>query len=210
MNTLKVDLLFNVLLAITLMFLTILLILKTEDSKPAVEDKNRLIITTEWEGTSDYDIDMWIKDPAGRFVGYAHKNGEGIVLQRDDTGFFQDKVTDADGNESYVPLNREIINIRKLIPGRYTVNVIVYSNKFRSLSRPELGITYGPVTVVTDLIQADPFAKWSGKEVTLEHNCQQATVLAFDVSADDKVTVIEDAPQIQLALNCSGTGEDMP
>lgn len=210
MKTLKIDLLFNTLISVTVMFMVILLILKTEVSKPAVEDKNRLIVTTDWKGSSDFDIDLWIRDPAGRHVGYSKKKGEGIVLQRDDTGFYSDKILDSEGNESFVLLNREILNLRKLIPGRYTVNVIVYSTKGDQIKSIYPEMTNGPVEIVTELIQADPFEKWEGKSLTLSENCQEFTVLAFDVSPTDEVKIVDDAPQIDMHLPCIGnlgTGE---
>lgn len=204
-STLMRDFLFNVLLVVLLILLSILLIFKTEDSKPAIEDRNRLVVTMEWDDTSDVDIDLWIRDPAGRTVGHSRRNGEGIVLQRDDTGFFNDKITDQDGNETYAVINREILNIRKLIPGRYFINTIVYSNKKNRTYDPSLPVTIGPVTVITDLIQADPFAKWEGETVVMQTNCQQLTVLAFDVSIDDVVTVVENPANIKLNIGCAST-----
>jgi len=209
LSTVFMDLFMNSTAFLLMVLVVILLIFNTKESDPAIEDKNKFVITTDWLGTSEADVDLWIRAPDGSIVGHTRKQANGTVLQRDDTGVSQDKIVDADGNTSWVYLNREIINIRKPIPGRYIVMVVMFHNDEGSDNPPEMGVTKGPVEVETELLQMDPFKQVPGKTVTLFDNCQRRTVIVFEINQKlELVTVPND--EIGEATfrgpTCSGSG----
>jgi len=200
------DLMLNMLVVISSVLIMLLLILKVETSPPSVEIKNIAIVTMEWPGISDYDLDLWIKTPNGTYVGFDNKEGDGVVLQRDDTGLMVDKIVDGDGKiTGYTELNLEILNIRHLVPGRYYVNVMVYSTKFGMAYDLNSGAQKVPVTVKSQLIQITPFAQYEGREFLLSKDCQEKTLLSFDVDNELNIVFNEEETNIRMGMPCTGS-----
>jgi hypothetical protein len=91
---------------------------------PQPKPPAQIIITVDWPNDYDDDIDVWVEDPLGNIVWYTRKNAGFMSLDRDDLGNSSDVV-----NQFNLNLNREIVLIRGIVPGEYTVNIFGYKRK---------------------------------------------------------------------------------
>ena len=128
------DLLFNSLLAFTLLFLITILFLNPPAKTGIIDPKAEFIITIKWDDNSPDDIDTWVEDPNGAVVWYKQPEIDLLHLDRDDRGLENDSIW-VDGKEIINPLNQEVITLRGVVPGQYIVNVHYYETKsFRDVN----------------------------------------------------------------------------
>lgn len=161
------------------------LIVKTEETKTKIDDKNEIVITLKWDPEYSDDVDLWLKDPKGSMVGFMNKEIPGIALERDDMGTITDTITDQDGNTRVIKLNQEVLNIRHLGPGIYTINAHMFSKR-----------TQGPVDVTLKLIKINPFKEFTEITKTLQERGSEVTMLTFEIDGSGNIininTKIED------------------
>lgn len=138
------DLLFNSLLAFTLLFLVTILFLNPPAKKGIIDPKAEFIITIKWEDNSIDDVDLWVRDPKGGLVWFRNPEVGLMHLERDDRGSAKDSIL-IDGVEVVNPLNQEMITIRGNVPGEYIVNVHYYNNKTSTKAKVEVrGVKINP------------------------------------------------------------------
>lgn len=119
------DLLFNALLGFTLLFMIAVTSLNPPAKQGNIEAKAELIVTTTWADGGRDDIDTWVEAPDGEKVWYRNPDAGLMHLDRDDRGAENDTLM-VDGREVTNPLNQEVVTVRGLLPGDYTVNVHRY------------------------------------------------------------------------------------
>ena len=78
-----------------------------------------LIIEARWPDGVNIDVDLWVKSPDDRPVGYTNAHGKYFNLLRDDLGTARD----------VTPLNYEIVFSRGIPAGEYIVNVHLFSRR---------------------------------------------------------------------------------
>lgn len=118
-------LLFNSLKAITFMFFMSFAMINSVAESGKVDPKAEMMITVTWADNSPDDVDTYVADPAGNIVWY-HRREAGLMnLDRDDRGMFRD-VIELNGKSIENPLNQEIVSLRGLSDGEYTVNIVHY------------------------------------------------------------------------------------
>ena len=122
------DLIFNILLGFVLLFFISILFINPITKLGNVNLKAEYIITIDWPDNLPDDIDLWVRDPNGEIVSYLNKDAGWLHLDRDDRGVINDRVKIGD-QELVYPLNREVVTLRGLIPGEYTVNVFLYEHE---------------------------------------------------------------------------------
>ena len=122
------DLIFNILLGFVLLFFISILFINPITKLGNVNLKAEYIITIDWPDNLPDDIDLWVRDPNGEIVSYLNKDAGWLHLDRDDRGIINDRVKIGD-QELIYPLNREVVTLRGLIPGEYTVNVFLYEHE---------------------------------------------------------------------------------
>jgi hypothetical protein len=120
-----IDLLFNALLGFTFLFLISVMFMNPEARKGRVDLKAEYIISATWPDHLADDIDLWVQDPIGETVSYLRKDAAWLHLDRDDRGEINDTIT-VNGEELIYPINQEIVTVRGIIPGEYTVNLYYY------------------------------------------------------------------------------------
>lgn len=98
---------------------------KDADAKPPGE----MAIEMTWPARCPADIDLWIKPPGERAVGYSNRNGTIVNLLRDDLGFTNDLSFEEGG------VNLETAYARFHKDGEYIINVHGYS-KLDKCERP--------------------------------------------------------------------------
>jgi len=118
-------LLFNSLKAITFLFFMSFAMINVEAQTGKVDPKAEMMITVTWPDGSTDDVDTYVADPAGNVVWYHSREAGLMHLDRDDRGMFRD-VFELNGQTIENPLNQEIVSLRGLSDGEYTVNIVHY------------------------------------------------------------------------------------
>lgn len=170
------DLLFNVLLAFTFLFIVSLIFLNPPAKTGIIDPKAEIIITATWDDNSPDDIDTWVEDPGGQLVWYKNPEAELMHLDRDDRGQSNDTIT-VDGQEIVNPLNQEVVTLRGFLPGEYVVNLFYYESHSNS-----------PVTATVRVVKVNPVADvvFYGS-VPLKRVGDEKTAVRFTVTEDGRV-----------------------
>lgn len=119
-STVANDLVMLVLLGfVTMVVLLLPHIHPPTEGDDAAKPAGQIIVEARWPDDMDCDVDLWVRAPGDRSVGYAAKNGATFDLLRDDLGF------DRDG----AGLNYEFAFSRGAPDGAYAVTVHLYSTR---------------------------------------------------------------------------------
>ena len=165
-------------LFIILLGLAAILLLMVEQKKVTVEnvEKNALYqVIMTWEGDSNNDVDLWVKDPKGRIVGFNRREGgRGSLhsLAHDDLGMINDL-----NDGEVIPENREVVSIRGIIPGEYVANCHMYAK--RDIE--------GTFRVTAKLIKVKPYVQVISVEVLLVTYGDEKTFFRFTFDEDEKI-----------------------
>ena len=183
------DLLFNVLLIFTFLFLIAIIFLNPPAKTGALDLKAEYIVTVKWPDHSPDDIDTWVRDPDGRTVWFRNTEDGFMHLDRDDRGVSNDTIR-VDGEDIINPLNQEIITIRRLVPGEYTVNLHYY----KSLSDQ-------PVVAEVSVARVNPSLEivFYGK-VSLEKVGAERTAVRFRIEGDGTVADVNTLPKTLVSV----------
>ncbi|NNE24539.1 MAG: hypothetical protein HKN11_18210 [Rhizobiales bacterium] len=170
------DLLFNTLMGFVLLFFLAILFLNPEKTKAKVDLDAQYVITVTWPDNLPDDIDTWVEDPEGQVTWYRNRNAGLVHLDRDDRGMLNDTLV-INGKEIENPLNQEVVAIRGLVPGEYTVNLHYY----------ETG-TKAPVDVLVRIARVNPVYKIVFYDkVSMPQKGAEKTAVRFTLSADGEV-----------------------
>ena len=147
-----------------------------------VKPKSQVMIEIEWPETSKSDVDLFLQVPGNKVVFYNNKEVPGAQLNRDDMGTLNDKITMPDGSVKLINENWEHILITKLVPGWYTVNVVLYSNKDRA-----------PVPIKIKVQQFKPYKVLLSNSFQLKRRLEETTQIRFKVDARGNIVKTSDA-----------------
>lgn len=132
----------------------------------------QLAVDLSWDATLETDIDLWVRGPRTRPIGYSNKNGPIFDHVRDDVG------TMIAGKPDQT--NSERICARILPDGQYVVNAHLFDLDGAPL----------PVEVHLQVIKFEVFdgtsEVWIDKTVNLEGPKQELTIIRF-VLQDGKI-----------------------
>src|ERR1700710_368542 len=114
--------LFKALQVISLMFFIVLLAVSPESKDGKIDSKAEFIVTMDWPDNHPDDLDLFVQDPVGNIVWYRHREAGFLTLDRDDRGGAHDFIL---VTSMYIapPIREEIVALRGLVAGEYTVNV---------------------------------------------------------------------------------------
>jgi len=184
---------------------------KTQD----VPAKAEYMLVIEWDEYIGDDIDLWVRDPNGKVLSFRNKQIGLLSLEKDDLGISNDTFFDSYGNQQIVAINTEVVTIRGVQPGQYTVAFQVYS----VLSHDVLlsNFKYFKLGTITPdevqkrrkvrftLISLNPSYKEAFKiEKQYEVMGQEIHLVNFTVSEDGSITDINTDP-IQIVLRTLAT-----
>lgn len=155
------------------------LLINEESRKGNVTEKAEFIIEMTWKDGSENDIDLWVSGPEDNIVFFGHKDGKFIVLDRDDVGLNNSMVT-ANG-VIFNPTRKEVATIRKILPGRYTVNVMMFRNRDGQTERPKVTVR-----------KLNPYGDIIEKTVELTTDGEEQTIISFDLNENGKVTNLDE------------------
>jgi hypothetical protein len=179
------DMLFNMLIAFVFCFIVALLAMNPKALKSGdIPSKAEFIITLSWPDMNPNDIDTWVEDPAGHLVWFNGRDAGLMHLDRDDRGLVNDTIV-INGKQVINPLNQEVVTIRGIAPGEYTVNANYYDTKD--------GL---PVNVTLSVMKVNPRAEvvFYGQQ-TLAHKGDEVTMVRFTVLPDGGVGNVNTLPK---------------
>ena len=183
-----IDLLFNLMLGSLAMFLLSLqmmapIVKKINEDVPRSAD---VVVRMEWQGSSDHDIDLWVKGPTGEVSGFQSKESPTMHLERDNLG------TDTNLTQPG-HINEEMVSIRQVSAGWYVVNVHYYTDRTDS-RKPEVKWSVTQMKPVMTTIATGT--------LTLNHKGEEKTAIRFLVN--DKGQVIDSETTIQTPFIMKG------
>jgi hypothetical protein len=179
------DMLFNMLIAFVFCFIIALLAMNPKALKAGdIPSKAEYIISVSWPDMNPNDIDTWVQGPGGDLVWFRAREAGLMHLDRDDRGLANDTII-VNGKQVINPLNTEVVTIRGIEPGEYTVNVQYYESKNNE-----------PVEVTVSVIKVNPRADvvFYG-QLTLARKGDEATAARFTVLPDGAVTNANTLPK---------------
>lgn len=125
------DLLFNALLGFVFLFLMSVLLINPPAEQGKIDPKAEYILTITWPEESPDDVDTWVESPSGEVLWFRQPAVGLMHLDRDDRGMANDQIV-VNGQSLRNPLNQEVITLRGVEPGEYTVNLHYYQSHSRN------------------------------------------------------------------------------
>ena len=188
------DLLFNILVGFAFLFIIAFLLIKPEAKKKDFDRNAEFVVVMEWDKEAKGDIDLYVEDPLGARCSFRKTVANFMHLDKDDLGSMNDTVVNADGTVSTVKINREVITIRGIIAGEYTINAHYYSERdYSNLdNRIEMGTSARKkkskeLTVKIELHKVNPYTiMWAG-EKKFRGKGQEETFVRFRLDKDGEV-----------------------
>jgi hypothetical protein len=179
------DMLFNMLIAFVFCFIIALLAMNPKALKTGdIPAKAEFIITVSWPDMNPNDIDTWVQDPGGNLVWFRAREAGLMHLDRDDRGLANDTIV-VNGKSIVNPLNQEVVTLRGIAMGEYTVNAHYYDSKDGQ-----------PVEVTVSVVKVNPKAEvvYYGT-LTLARKGDEATAVRFTILPDGSVTNVNTLPK---------------
>ena len=181
-NTAFLDILFNTLLGFVALFFLAFVQMnpKEEENKKNIESKAEFVITFTWNSEHDDDVDAYVEDPQGHLVMFKRREDGLMHLDRDDLGHRNDIIQSGEETIQYAE-NQEIVTIRGIIEGEYTVNAHMYLKKHPNVT-----------TVKITLEKLRPYKKIIEREIVLEKLGDEKTAFRFKLNKTGDVLETND------------------
>jgi hypothetical protein len=171
--------LFKALQVVAFLFFLALLVMNPEAKSGKIESKAQFIITMNWPDNHPDDIDLCVEDPIGNIAWYHQREAGFLVLDRDDRGAMNDSII-VNGKKISSPIRQEIVSVRGIVPGEYTVNVHYYVKYFANSPAVPVAVKVEKLNPGVEIIYADT--------TMLERVGQEKTAIRFKVAEDGGVT----------------------
>ena len=191
--------LFKALQVISFLFFLALLAVSPDSKDGKIDSKAEFIITMDWPDSHPDDLDMYVQDPAGNIAWYRHREAGFLVLDRDDRGGANDFIV-VNGKKIPSPIREEIVTVRGIIPGEYTVNVSHFA-----------ATTGQPVEASVKVQKLNPTAQVIFDDhVSVDHTGDEKTAVRFTLDAEGKVIDVNKRPKslMETFRNVHSNGAD--
>lgn len=189
--------LFKALQALAALFFIALLAIAPITNKGKVDSKAEFLITMSWPDNHPDDVDLFVQDPIGNVAWYRRREAGFMVLERDNRGGVNDFIM-VDGQKVRSPVRQEVVSLRGVVAGEFTVNVYHFS--------AQTGKSV-PVTVTVEKL--NPAVKVIAKEtVELNQGGTEKTAVRFTLDGKGDVTATSRADRsiLQTFFNASRNG----
>jgi hypothetical protein len=168
--------LFKALQVVSFLFFLALLMISTDAKNGKIDPRAEFIITMDWPDNHPDDLDLFVQDPIGNVAWYRHREAGFMVLDRDDRGGSNDFII-MNGKKISSPIREEIVTIRGIVAGEYTVNVSHFQ-----------ATTSRPVPVIVKVQKLNPKAQVIHENtLTVDHTGDEKTAVRFTLDAEGKV-----------------------
>lgn len=189
-NVAFIDLLFNLILGFTFLFLVAFLLINKPEKTADVEQKAEFLLVMYWQDNHVGDIDIWVDTPNG-MVNYVSPTVGAVHLDKDDLGRRNDWYYNAVGIKEYISINREIVTFRAKQPGDYVVNAHYYSGKEYNSSEDKIV----PANVTIEFMRLNPFFLIESQERTLYKQGDEATFYRFSITPEGYIRNVNYVPK---------------
>jgi uncharacterized protein YfaP (DUF2135 family) len=154
----------------------------------------------DWPDNHPDDLDLFVQDPAGNIAWYRHREAGFLVLDRDDRGGANDFIV-VNGKKIASPIREEIVTVRGVVPGEYTVNVSHFQ-----------ATTHEPVAATIKVQKLNPTAQVIYDDVvTVNHTGDEKTAVRFVIDAEGKVVDVNNRQKslMETFRNVHQNGADL-
>ncbi|WP_407151695.1 hypothetical protein [Bradyrhizobium sp. ORS 86] len=192
--------LFKALQVVAFLFFLALLAVSPDSKEGKIDSKAEFIITMDWPDNHPDDLDLFVQDPAGNIAWYRHREAGFLTLDRDDRGGANDFIM-VNGKKIASPIREEIVTLRGIVPGEYTVNVSHFQ-----------ATTGEPVAANVKVQKLNPTAQVIfDDKVTLNHTGDEKTAVRFRLDAEGKVINVDQRPKslLETFRNVHANGADI-
>jgi hypothetical protein len=192
--------LFKALQIVAFLFFIAVMSIAPDAKDGKVDTKAEFIITMDWPDNHPDDLDLFVQDPVGNIVWYRHREAGFLTLDRDDRGGANDFIL-VNGMKIPSPIREEIVTIRGLVPGEYTVNV----SHFQAVSGQ-------PVEATVKVQKLNPNAQVIfDDKVMVDHTGDEKTAVRFKLDAEGKVIDVQRRPKslLETFRNVRANGADL-
>jgi hypothetical protein len=192
--------LFKALQIVAFLFFIALLAISPDAKDGKIDSKAEFIITMDWPDNHPDDLDLFVQDPAGNIAWYRHREAGFLTLDRDDRGGANDFIV-VNGRKIPSPIREEIVTVRGIVPGEYTVNLSHFQ-----------ATTGQPVAATVKVQKLNPTAQVIfDDKVMLDHTGEELTALRFSIDAEGKVVDVHRRPKslLETFRNVRANGADL-
>ncbi|MGJ4926097.1 hypothetical protein ACQR1I_12310 [Bradyrhizobium sp. HKCCYLS2038] len=179
--------LFKALQIVAFFFFIAVLAISPDAKDGKVDSKAEFLITMDWPDNHPDDLDLFVQDPVGNIAWYRHREAGFLTLDRDDRGGANDFIL-VNGLKIPSPIREEIVTIRGIVAGEYTVNISHFQN-----------VSGTPVEATVKVQKLNPTAQVIfDDKVVLDHSGDEKTALRFKLDAAGKVIDVQRRPKSLL------------
>jgi len=192
--------LFKALQVIAFLFFIALLTVSPDSKEGKIDSKAEFIITMDWPDNHPDDLDLFVQDPAGNIAWYRHREAGFLTLDRDDRGGTNDFII-VNGKKIASPIREEIVTVRGIVPGEYTVNVSHFQ-----------ATTGQPVAANVKVQKLNPTTQVIfDNKLMLDHSGDEKTALRFRLDTEGKVIDVQQRPKslLETFRNVRANGADL-
>jgi hypothetical protein len=192
--------LFKALQVIAFLFFLALLAVSPDAKDGKIDSKAEFIITMDWPDNHPDDLDLFVQDPAGNIAWYRRREAGFLTLDRDDRGGANDFIV-VNGKKIHSPIREEIVTVRGVVPGEYTVNISHFQ-----------ATTAQPVAVKVKVQKLNPTAQVIFDDrLTVDHTGDEKTALRFWLDAEGKVVDVQQRHKslMETFRNVRANGADL-
>jgi hypothetical protein len=192
--------LFKALQVIAFLFFIAILMVSPDSKDGKIDSKAEFIITMDWPDNHPDDLDLFVQDPVGNIAWYRHREAGFLTLDRDDRGGANDFII-VNGKKIPSPVREEIVTVRGIVAGEYTVNVSHFQAK-----------TGQPVPVNVKVQKLNPTAQVIfDNKLMVDHSGDEKTALRFWLDAEGKVIDVQQRQKslMETFRNNSRNGADI-
>ena len=176
--------LFKALQVVAFLFFIALLAIAPQANDGKADSKAEFIITMDWPDNHPDDLDLFVQDAAGNIVWYRHREAGFMVLERDDRGGANDFIL-VNGKKIASPIREEIVTVRGIVPGEYTVNI----SQFQAT-------TGQPVPATVKVQKFNPMTQVIfDNVVTVDHTGDEKTAVRFVLDQAGNVLEVNSRPK---------------
>ncbi|MGJ4950760.1 hypothetical protein [Bradyrhizobium sp. HKCCYLS20291] len=179
--------LFKALQIVAFFFFIAVLAISPDAKDGKVDSKAEFLITMDWPDNHPDDLDLFVQDPVGNIAWYRHREAGFLTLDRDDRGGANDFIL-VNGLKIPSPIREEIVTVRGIVAGEYTVNISHFQN-----------VSGTPVEATVKVQKLNPTAQVIfDDKVVLDHSGDEKTALRFKLDAAGKVIDVQRRPKSLL------------
>ena len=168
--------LFKALQVVAFLFFIAFLALSQQKDTGKIDTKAELFVSMTWPDNHPDDFDLFVQDPLGNVVWYRRRDIGFMSLERDNRGGANNFIN-VNGEKILSPSRQELVSIRGIVAGEYTVNVYHFS------ARSGLPV---PVTVTVEKL--NPHVTVVAREtLTMDKERFEKTAVRFTLDAKGNV-----------------------